>query len=108
MIDLARIKAAIEDSGATVPAVIMLVETVAKSEADALAKIVDAEARAIAAEANAMTPEAAATVDGLVAHLEEMTKSMKDTLARYASGNPTSAPISAPETSSSPDPVHVI
>jgi hypothetical protein len=84
MIDIARIKAAIEDSGATVPAVIMLVDNTVTSAADALAKKADAEARAVAAEANAMTPEAAATVDGLVAHLEEMTKSMKDALAKYA------------------------
>jgi hypothetical protein len=108
MIDLARIQKAIEDSGSTVPAIIMLVDTSAKSEADALIKIADAEARAVAAEANAMTPEAAAAVDGLVAHIEQMTMSMKDTLAKYAAANPTSAPTSAPETSPSPDAVHVL
>jgi hypothetical protein len=108
MIDLTRIQKAIEESGATVPAVIMLVDTVAKNEADALIKIANAEARAVAAEANAMTPEASAAIDGLVAHLEEMTKSMKDTLAKYATENPTSAPTSAPETSSSPDAVQVL
>jgi hypothetical protein len=108
MIDLARIQKAIEDSGATVPAIIMLVDGSAKSEADALIKIADAEARAVAAEANAMTPEVAAAVDGLMNHLEQMTQDMKDTLAKYATANPTSAPTSAPETSPSPDAVHVL
>jgi hypothetical protein len=84
MLDLTRIQKAIEESGATVPAVIMLVDNYVKGEADALAKVVDAETRAAAALANAMTPEASAAIDGLVAHLEEMTKAMKDTLAKYA------------------------
>lgn len=99
MIDIARIKAAIEQSGTTVPAILMLVENTTKAEADARAKAAEAEARATEAEAKAMSPEVDETVGNLVAHLEQMTASMADTLAKHAPEEP-AAPAA--------DPLHVI